>query len=389
MLTLEEIENISFRRSGLGGYKIEDVDSFVDGVIEKVRDLELANKELELRIEQLNERILKHEENADSVQDAIITAEITAKNLVKDATRKAEAILSNANNEAETLVREAQEKADSTLYESETKAGNILNSALAKSAGGIDENNRIIEQQKQHIIQIQSEVTRFRDALLDSYKNHLKVINSLPKADEFRQYQSKLDENYPISEPVTPLSVEKDIKLEADKSIETAKKEKRQIKVEMVNAEKVKEISEEIRHNSKGKESVKKTENKSSGNDEDIKISSKNKNKAVTDNEKNKKETPSEKAKDVIDIKPDTKKSENADSNAEEINAAANSDNSTSLKQDEPKPISIDELSDGVIFSSSEAEKTFKSEKNKRQAIKIDDETSTKKFDFLKLDDIE
>ena len=36
MLTMEEIENISFRRSGLGGYKVEDVDTFVDGVIEKV-----------------------------------------------------------------------------------------------------------------------------------------------------------------------------------------------------------------------------------------------------------------------------------------------------------------------------------------------------------------
>ena len=80
---------------------------------------------------------------------------------------------------------------------------------------------------------------------------------------------------------------------------------------------------------------------------------------------------------------------ENEDSNAEEIKAAANSDNPTAVKQDEPKPTSIDELDDGVIFSSTEAEKTFKSEKNKRQAIKIDDEKNSKKFDFLKLDDIE
>lgn len=394
MLTLEEIENISFRRSGLGGYKIEDVDSFVDGVIEKVRDLELANKEFELRIEQLNERILKHEENADSVQDAIITAEITAKKLVRDATQKAESILSSANNEAETLVKEAREKAEATLYESETRAETILNSALTRSASSIDENNRIIEQQKQHIIQIQSEVTRFRDALIDSYKNHLKVINSLPKADEFKQYQSKLQESYPVASPVTPVSVEQDIKLEADKAVEAAKKEKRQIKVEMINVEKVKEISEEIRHNTKGQAAIEKEDNESSEKIQNKKNVSES-NEEFSSDKKAVKEQPSDKkTEDNFTQKSDNDVSdennpENEDSNAEEIKAAANSDNPTAVKQDEPKPTSIDELDDGVIFSSTEAEKTFKSEKNKRQAIKIDDEKNSKKFDFLKLNDIE
>ena len=90
MFTLEEIENVSFRRAGISGYKIEDVDTFVDGVIEKVRALDLANKEMEARIEQLNVQISKHEAQAESVQDAIITAEMTAKKLVRDANMKSE-----------------------------------------------------------------------------------------------------------------------------------------------------------------------------------------------------------------------------------------------------------------------------------------------------------
>ena len=64
MLTVEEIENISFRRSGIGGYKVEDVDTFVDGVIEKVRQQERTNQELEARIEQLNRQIIEHEAKA-------------------------------------------------------------------------------------------------------------------------------------------------------------------------------------------------------------------------------------------------------------------------------------------------------------------------------------
>ena len=222
MLTLEEIEKISFRRSGLGGYRIEDVDSFVDGVIEKVKSLELAKRELELRVEQLNTRIQKYEENAQSVQDAIITAEITAKNLVRDATQKAEAVLSEARQKAEQLESESKMNAENALLESQTRAETILNSALSRSASSIDENNRIIEQQKQHIIQIQSEVTRFREALIDSYKSHLKIINSLPKAEEFRQYQEKLEESYPPAYPVTPGSIGEDVIREADEAVEDA-----------------------------------------------------------------------------------------------------------------------------------------------------------------------
>ena len=52
MITLEEIENVTFRKAGLGGYKVDDVDNFVDKVIDKVKSLELANKELESRLDE-------------------------------------------------------------------------------------------------------------------------------------------------------------------------------------------------------------------------------------------------------------------------------------------------------------------------------------------------
>lgn len=71
MLTMEEIENISFRRSGLGGYKVEDVDTFVDGVIEKVKQLETANKEMQARVDNLTKQVMQYESQADSVQNAI------------------------------------------------------------------------------------------------------------------------------------------------------------------------------------------------------------------------------------------------------------------------------------------------------------------------------
>lgn len=469
MLTLEEIENISFRRSGLSGYKTEDVDSFVDGVIEKVRDLELANKELELRIDQLNTRILKHEENAESVQDAIITAEITSKRLVREATEKAEKTVSEADAKAEATLRDAEERSAAMLSEAEIRSETILNSALARSAASIDANNRIIEQQKQHIIQIQSEVTRFREALIDSYKSHLKIINSLPRAEEFKQYQEKLDESYPLSEPATPESVGQELQEEADRAVEAARKENRGIRVEKVDEDKIREISDDIRRSTKGQEALKEDERKAkiaaeetekavsseealemdepanddglielnsaevmmeqepdNGTDEpdtddpdepeddaddtdesetdnndtnepetDRKDSEPEIKEVIADNEPEVQSEASKPAADsatreFIPLRKRGKKKKgkhrqapvshdkSEDSNAKDIEAAFTPGKTTEFK-DEPKPTSIDDLEDGVIFNTG---KDAGTSQIKREPIRLHDDPKGKKFDF-------
>lgn len=357
MLTVEEIENISFRRAGIGGYKIEDVDNFVDGVIDKVKDLELSNKELERRIDQLNQKLMKHEERAESVQDAIITAEKTAKKLVRDASLEAERILSEAKKQAEKTVADADEKAFRTVTEADVRAKTVLDSALTHSAAGIDENNRVIEYQKQQIIQIQSEVARFREALIDSYKNHLKMINSLPKAEEFKQYQEKMDENYPASTPVTPDTIEIEIKAEVDEAVEQALKEKTEIKVEVVDTKRVKEISDEIRTNIKAQAEL----------ENDMDDFAADAGEKITDAN----------VEEMFVGGSDKTAEEMPDSNAEEILAAASGVRSGENKKSEPKPTSIDELGDGIIFSPENSEKDSK-EKNNRQPIKLLDHRKKK-----------
>lgn len=233
MLTLEEIENVSFRKSGLGGYKTEDVDNFVDGVIYRVRELQTANKELEARIEQLNKKVVKYEEKAESVQDAIITAEALSKKIIREAQEKADAItaeaekssaekIKEADEYAEKTTREADEKAEKVLLESGTKAETILNNVLSKSAEKVDENNRTIAAQKIQIKRIQKEVTKFREELIATYKSHIKLINSLPKEEEFLTYQKKMEESYPESTANSAATVGEEVKKEADDAAKAA-----------------------------------------------------------------------------------------------------------------------------------------------------------------------
>ena len=144
-------------------FGISDVDNFADEVTETV-------KGLEKKIAELEEQLKAHEEKADSVQNAIITAEIAAKNLMKDASSKAEKIMSEAVEKSNKIVEESQKTADKNLYEAGEKARIILDNALSSSAQCVEENNRIIEDQKIYISVLQDESVKFREKLLEMYK---------------------------------------------------------------------------------------------------------------------------------------------------------------------------------------------------------------------------
>ena len=377
MLTIEQIEDVSFRKAGFSGYKTEDVDNFVDGVIDKVRDLQLTNKELQARVDQLSKKVVKYEQQADSVQDAIITAEKTAKNIIREAELKAEAILKDAQTKSDEMIRNAEEAASMRTNESEIRAQTILDNALSRSASSIDENNRIIEQQKQNIIRIQSEVTRFREALIDSYKNHLRIINSLPKEEEFKQYQANLDEAYPAASPVTPDSLEQEIKDEADKAVEQARIDGPHITVSVLDADKVKEIAEELRTNSKVQAELERDQEADRRvheiSDADVNVGELEEDTFVSDDpeiapetlDSDDSETQNSDESVVIFKKISPTQKEMPDSNTDEIIAAANA--AASKRSDEPMPKSIDEIGDGAIFGSDDAES-----ESSRQPISLD-----------------
>lgn len=222
MITLDEIQNISLKRSGLGGYKIEDVDNFIDKVVAKVRSLERANRELESRIEEQDKEIQKYKENADSVQNALISAQKTAKQIGMEAAQKSAEQLAEANEQSEKLLREAKEKSEAMLKDAQERADRMnaetdakieetLNAALRSSSDKIEENNRILDAQKKNILRLMGEASKFRNSLLVTYKEHLNLINTIAKGIDLKEQQKRMDEEYPPmtgNQPITLLTKE-------------------------------------------------------------------------------------------------------------------------------------------------------------------------------------
>ena len=228
MLKLSDIENASFREasrfSAARGYVCSDVDNFVDEVTETVRSMEE-------QIAELQEKLKVYEEKADSVQNAIITAEMAAKKLMKDASSKAERIISEAVTRSEKIIAESEKTAESNLYESGEKARLILDNALSSSAQCVEENNRIIEDQKVYISVLQDESVKFREKLLEMYQKQLEFTENLPCGEECRKYQESMAENYPTEKPLKADEVVEKLKEDAEKAV-IPKKDGRHITVE-------------------------------------------------------------------------------------------------------------------------------------------------------------
>ena len=151
MLTMDEIRNISFRKSKLSGYNPDDVDNFIDDVLLSFEEQQKENESLIRKLEILAKRVEEYREEEESIRSTLLNAQKLADASVREAKHKAEVILKDASLQAERLVASAQKE--------------------------------VLEQQET-LDHLKSEVSSFRTKLLSIYKEHLTLIDALPAEEE-------------------------------------------------------------------------------------------------------------------------------------------------------------------------------------------------------------
>lgn len=145
----EELRDITFDKSPFG-YRVDDVDDYVDKVTAVIGALLEENAELEEKLEVLAAKVAEYKEDEESLQSAIIGAQKLGDSIVRDSKIKAETILREANVRAERLVEAAQRK---------------------------------VEVEQQNYVRIHKEVGDFRNSLMSLYKSHIDLITNLPSAE--------------------------------------------------------------------------------------------------------------------------------------------------------------------------------------------------------------
>lgn len=165
MLTLNDIINVSFRRSNFSGYRTEDVDNFIDQVkdsfdqlIKKTIEQKEANEaltaenlQLTKKLEVLANKIEEYRAEEDEIKNALVSAQKLGDASVREARHKAEIIIKDASLKAERIIGTA--KTD------------------------------VVEEQKA-FEELKKKVADFRTRLLGIYKEHLTMIDAIPAKKE-------------------------------------------------------------------------------------------------------------------------------------------------------------------------------------------------------------
>lgn len=190
MLTVKEINEISFGKAGFSGYKPEDVDNFIDDVAasfeellaqrdEAVRkngeltaqisELRGKNSDMQQKLAILAEKVESYRQEEDGIKEALLSAQKLAKDSVQEAQNKAQVILANA-----------EEEARQTLEKAEAASQKLLENAKTDAAKAAQEYMGQAETKKTELEEIKRQVTAFRGSLLEMYKKHLEAINHIP-----------------------------------------------------------------------------------------------------------------------------------------------------------------------------------------------------------------
>ena len=108
-----DIHNKEFGRS-FRGYDEDEVDDFLERIIQDYEGLIRQNKELEDRVENLLEKLRHFQNIEESLSKSILIAQETA-----------EEVKANARKEAQLIVKEAEKNADRIVSESLNKSRKI------------------------------------------------------------------------------------------------------------------------------------------------------------------------------------------------------------------------------------------------------------------------
>ena len=172
MLTPQDVHSVQFEKS-FRGYRIEDVDRFLDRIEEQLKNNADEMERLQRQLDQLqgeNQRLSKETEDyradGEIMKSALINAQRIGENVIREANQKAEEIIHKANLRSDDIIRDAND----LLQKATDRADEIVREAS---------DQRMLEEREYERVRL--EVTRFKADVLNLYRSHVESLSRLPE----------------------------------------------------------------------------------------------------------------------------------------------------------------------------------------------------------------
>lgn len=174
-------------RTGVRGYRVDQVDELLDRVADRVEELErlLAERDAEL------DRVRTRLEEAAGAEETLSRTLVTAQ-------RTAEETLAEAQDEAERITAEARDRADELVDGARREAADLRHEATRE----VEEARREAEVERRdaevRLTQLKGAVVRFRAQLQDHLDAHQALLDQVPEAPD-----AAGDEDVPVADGPT------------------------------------------------------------------------------------------------------------------------------------------------------------------------------------------
>ncbi len=144
MLTVQEIQAISFEKAVFGGYDMKGVDEFIEQITETIAALQKENATLKSKMKVLVDKIEEYRSVEDGMRRALVSAQNIAQETLEKSKTEAEQLLTTAKTEAETRIENYRMQ-----IASESKR---LEEAKAKNAKFVAQLSAVYEEQLKSLI---------------------------------------------------------------------------------------------------------------------------------------------------------------------------------------------------------------------------------------------
>ena len=121
MITPLDIENKKFSKQMMNGYNVDEVDEFLDQIMQ---DYETNYKDLatmNTKVDELNNALNHYKNIETTLQNTLVMAQSTAEEVKSVAKQQADQIIAEAQKEAENILKGTKENAAKTLEDIENQ----------------------------------------------------------------------------------------------------------------------------------------------------------------------------------------------------------------------------------------------------------------------------
>ena len=193
MLTPVDIHNKEFSTS-FRGFNKEDVDDFLDQVVNDYETLYRENNQLRKEIDLNKKQLEQYRQLEKNLQDTLLVAQRTADEVVTTANTRGEEIRQAAKQAADNLKREAQLYADKLRQDTEQECKRKIDHAATQIRAAVEEYERIVRERRQFVAKMRN-LLQTELGLLDEAYDIMpdKVDKAVKQSENIEKKQTELD----------------------------------------------------------------------------------------------------------------------------------------------------------------------------------------------------